>query len=40
MLYTATGQGVMQRLWEETLAELKFADAAGILNSMKASQET
>ncbi|KAK9365018.1 NAD(P)-binding protein-23 [Lipomyces kononenkoae] len=35
-LYTPEGKVVMQRLWDETLAELDFAGVRTILNSMKA----
>ena len=35
LLYTDEGKGVMQRLWEETLDELQFADAGGIIKSMQ-----
>ncbi|KAE8379170.1 hypothetical protein BDV26DRAFT_291486 [Aspergillus bertholletiae] len=35
ILYTPEGKQATERLWEETMAELKFADAQGILQSMK-----
>ena len=37
MLYTPEGQKIAQRLWDETMQELHFANAEGILNSMKKS---
>ena len=35
MLYTPAGREIADRLWEETMAELRFADADGILRGMK-----
>lgn len=35
MLYTPEGQVVIDRLWEETMAELEFAGVRQILNEMR-----
>ena len=32
--YTAEGKEVMERLWQETLAEFSFVDVDGILKSL------
>ena len=34
-LYTPEGKVVTQRCWDETMAELEFADVRTILNSMR-----
>ncbi|KXG52490.1 Short-chain dehydrogenase/reductase SDR [Penicillium griseofulvum] len=34
MMYEPSGKQVTERLWEETIQELRFADAQGIINSM------
>ncbi|KAE8166327.1 hypothetical protein BDV40DRAFT_296801 [Aspergillus tamarii] len=34
VLYTPEGKQAIERLWDETMTELKFADAQGILRSM------
>lgn len=35
MLYTSEGQAITQRVWDETLAELDFAGARDIAESLK-----
>ncbi|KAI1087247.1 NAD(P)-binding protein [Rostrohypoxylon terebratum] len=35
LLYTSEGQQITERLWNETLAEFEFANARGIIESMK-----
>lgn len=34
MLYTPAGREIADRLWEETMRELRFADVEGILRGM------
>jgi hypothetical protein len=34
-MYTPEGKQIIDRLWEETIAELNFADVQGILDGMK-----
>jgi hypothetical protein len=34
-MYTPEGKQATERLWQETIAELSFADVQGILDSMK-----
>ncbi|KAE8342847.1 hypothetical protein BDV24DRAFT_173547 [Aspergillus arachidicola] len=34
VLYTPEGKQIIEKLWDETMAELKFADVKGILRSM------
>lgn len=34
VLYTPEGKQIIERLWDETVVELKFADVQGILRSM------
>jgi hypothetical protein len=36
-MYTAEGKEVAQRLWEETMTELNFANASKIMQSLKSS---
>jgi hypothetical protein len=36
LLYTPEGKVVIERVWEETLAELEFAGVRPILESMRA----
>ena len=38
MLYTPEGQQIAQRLWDETMQELSFANAEGILKDMKSGK--
>ena len=38
MLYTPEGQKIADRLWEETMRELAFADVEGVLKGMKKVQ--
>ena len=33
--YTKNGEAIKERLWNETMEELKFANASGILASLK-----
>jgi len=35
LLYTPEGKTITDRLWEETMEELKFADVQGRLEAMK-----
>jgi hypothetical protein len=35
MLYTPDGQVLIERVWDETMAEFEFAGVQSILNSMK-----
>lgn len=35
ILYTEEGRKISEQLWEETLAELSFANAETILKTMK-----
>ena len=35
MLYTADGRQLIERLWEETMAELDFANVRHVLKSME-----
>ncbi|KAI1149270.1 NAD(P)-binding protein [Nemania diffusa] len=37
LLYTSEGQKLIEQVWEETLAELEFANIRGIIESMKAT---
>lgn len=37
MLYTIEGKTVRERLWDETISELKFAGVLETLESMKSS---
>jgi len=34
-LYTPEGKQIIERLWQETVEELSFADVQGILDSLK-----
>lgn len=36
LLYTAEGEEIIERLWQETLDEFAFADVRDVLQSMKA----
>lgn len=38
MLYTPEGRKIADRLWDETMRELSFANIEGILSGMKKSQ--
>ncbi|KAH9909558.1 hypothetical protein F4778DRAFT_711864 [Xylariomycetidae sp. FL2044] len=38
LLYTDEGQKVIQRVWEETLAELEFANVRKIIESLKSTE--
>lgn len=35
LMYTSEGKQIIDRLWEETLAELSFADVQNILDGSK-----
>lgn len=35
LMYTPEGKQIIERLWQETLAELGFAGVQGILEGMK-----
>ncbi|KAJ4371240.1 hypothetical protein N0V83_004457 [Neocucurbitaria cava] len=35
LLYTPEGKQIIERLWEETMTELSFADVQGVLDSLK-----
>ena len=35
LLYTPDGKQIIERLWQETIAELSFAEVQGVLDSLK-----
>lgn len=35
IMYTIEGKKIVEKLWEETMQELSFANVQGILNDMK-----
>jgi hypothetical protein len=35
LLYTPEGKEIAEKLWQETVAELAYADMQGILDSLK-----